>query len=96
MSEHRIKTWPNWFRLLFAGKKTADVRINDRNFKEGDTVVFEEWEPNNEQYTGETIRCTISHVLRIDKIPYLGTTGWVMLSLAWNDGSWKAREGATL
>lgn len=58
---HNLKIKPNYFKDVVNGKKTFDVRFNDRNFKEGDIVVLEEFD--NKGYTGKYLNCEITYVL---------------------------------
>ena len=78
---HHLKTWPQFFQLIQDGSKTAEVRLNDRNFKAGDELVLHEWNPETRAYTGGALLRIISHVQKLDDIPGLATTGWVLLSL---------------
>ena len=49
------KSWPQSFKLIKSGKKKFDLRIPFK-IKEGDTLVFEEWDPRRKKYTGRYIR----------------------------------------
>lgn len=42
---HILKCWPQYFDLLWTGKKRAEVRVNDRNYREGDFLVLREFDP---------------------------------------------------
>ncbi len=59
---HELKTWPEYFEPVFTGKKTFEVRKNDRNFKEGDSLFLREWNPTTEQYTGRGFMCKVGYV----------------------------------
>ena len=43
--EHHLKTWPDVFAATRFGLKSFDLRINDRDFKVGDYLILEEFEP---------------------------------------------------
>ncbi len=58
------KIWPELFNLIASGKKKFELRLNDFDIKEGDTLILEEWDPNTKQYTGRTIERTIDYVLK--------------------------------
>lgn len=62
MKTHRLKTWPVVFESIVDRSKTFEFRKNDRDFKQGDLVVLEEWEPDNQKYTGRTETFTVGHV----------------------------------
>jgi hypothetical protein len=58
------KTWPEQFAALSSGAKKFDCRIADFDCSAGDTIVFEEWDPKLEDYTGRTLEKTIGYVLK--------------------------------
>lgn len=49
---HHLKTWPKYFQAILDWQKTFEIRVNDRGFKEKDTLILEEYEPESKQYTG--------------------------------------------
>jgi len=55
MAVIKKKTWPELFGEIVAGRKTFDLRINDFEIADGDTLVLEEWDPKTKLYTGRTI-----------------------------------------
>lgn len=61
--KHHLKTWPQYFDLVWNNIKTFEVRKNDRHFKEGDYVLLREWSPT-EGYSGREILVTIVYVFR--------------------------------
>ena len=61
---HELKTWPSCFAAANAGNKPFDVRENDRNFQVGDLLVLREFDPETEQYTGQTVTRWVSYVLQ--------------------------------
>lgn len=85
MAIHELKIWPEHFEPLFQGKKCAEYRKNDRNFQEGDTIRFREYEPetnpmtlNHGSYTDRECYAVILHVAT--GIPM--ESGYALLSLA--------------
>lgn len=42
---HALKCWPRYFNDIASGKKTFEIRLNDRNFKVGDHLVLLEFDP---------------------------------------------------
>lgn len=57
---------PDYFELVQSGKKRFELRLNDFNIKEGDTLVLEEWDPKTKEYTGRKIEKEIDYVLIFD------------------------------
>jgi len=64
MAVIKKKTWPEIFELVGSGKKKFDVRSNDFDIEEGDTIILEEWDPKIKQYTGRKIEKKVSFVLK--------------------------------
>jgi len=52
---HHLKSWPQYFRPITEGRRTHELRRNDRGFKVGDFIVLEEFDPLKQEYTGETL-----------------------------------------
>lgn len=60
---HVLKCWPDYFEELFQGRKTADIRLNDRFFCVGDRVRFREFDDRKGAYTGRECYRMITHIL---------------------------------
>jgi len=60
---HELKTWPEFFEAVFTGKKTFEVRYDDRGFKAGDVLHLKEWEPTSMVYTGRDCMVVVGYVL---------------------------------
>lgn len=58
-----IKILPEYFEEVLAGRKRAELRLNDREYKKGDIYDLREWNPKRQRYTGRKINIQISHVL---------------------------------
>jgi hypothetical protein len=62
---HNLKTYPSDFEAVLSGKKTFEIRYNDRDFAEGDMLVLEEWDPTPtvympRGYTRRRLKCHVS------------------------------------
>jgi hypothetical protein len=82
MNVHVLKCWPEEFRAVALGDKTADFRRNDRDFRVGDTLLLREWNPETGRFTGHHIDCgSISHIQSGGRfgIP----DGYCLLSFRW-------------
>ncbi len=74
MTAHHLKIHPQFFRHLADGRKTFEVRVNDRTppFAVGDILVLEEWDPSVAPkstrpkepwgYTGRAIRRRVTYL----------------------------------
>ncbi len=80
-----LKTDPEVFEAVFTGKKTHEIRFNDRDFHEGDILLLKETVCTGQQmrngapleFTGRELSFEVTHVLA----GYGLMPGWVILSL---------------
>lgn len=62
---HELKCWPESFQAIVSGKKTFEVRRDDRGgFNVGDTLYLREWDPETKKYTGSFVMKDVSYVLQ--------------------------------
>ena len=61
---HELKTLPQYFHRVFTGEKTFEVRKNDRDFQTGDVLILQEYLPEDEIYSGQTIRASVTYILQ--------------------------------
>lgn len=82
-----LKTDSDVFQDVWSGRKTYEIRFNDRDFQVGDTLVLRETEHTGAEmkagkplaYTSRELRAEVTHVLAG---PIYGLAdGWVILSL---------------
>lgn len=76
MTTHLLKTVNPHFGAVLSGKKTAELRINDRGFSVGDILVLREWSEAG-RYSGREVNARVTSIL--EQHPGL-VTGYVMLS----------------
>ena len=62
MSIIKKKTWPELFEAVLSGKKNFDLRLNDFDVNEGDTLILEEYDPKTQEYTGRKIEKKVTFV----------------------------------
>lgn len=60
---HELKTWNEYFEEVFMGRKTFEIRKNDRDFKKGDTLILKEWDNIRQTFTGRKLARTVTYVL---------------------------------
>ncbi|HEN3636303.1 TPA: DUF3850 domain-containing protein [Yersinia enterocolitica] len=63
---HQLKILPEYFQAVIDGRKKAELRTNDRDFKVGDYLLLAEWESGAAEYTGREIRVEISDITQCD------------------------------
>ncbi len=61
---HKLKCWPVYFEAIGDGRKTFDVRKNDRNFQVGDLLHLDEYDPERDKMLGRWIICKVESVMR--------------------------------
>jgi hypothetical protein len=87
MTVHYLKTWPEFYEPLVADKKRCELRRNDRDYKVGDQLNLQEWDPKTGSGTGRFVIRRITHVLRHWEAATLTNESspldvdWVILSL---------------
>ena len=60
---HELKTWQMYFQEVKRGYKTFEIRVNDRDFKEGDILVLKEYDPIALEYTGDEITKMAGYII---------------------------------
>jgi len=58
------KIWPEFFDIVSSGKKKFELRVDDFEANEGDTLLLEEWDPKTKEYTGRKIEKKVTFVLK--------------------------------
>ena len=82
---HELKTIPPYFQDVLEGRKTFEVRENDRGFQEGDELWLREFVPTK-GYTGRSITKRVTYLLDFDDHqppPWFGLAdGYCVMGLA--------------
>ena len=61
-----LKTDPIYFKLVVSGEKTFEVRKDDRNYKEGQDLILQEYDQLTKTYTGNEWHGKITMIMRDD------------------------------
>lgn len=61
---HALKTWPEYFNLMETGKKTFELRKDDRPFELFDSIILQEYLPKEKRYTGKELEFAITYIYR--------------------------------
>jgi ASC-1-like (ASCH) protein len=80
MTLHELRTWPHFFEAVWDGRKTAELRRDDRGFAVGDIILLQEYEPTSGDYSGREILARVTHI--VDSATFGLQDGHVMLSMA--------------
>ncbi len=60
---HALKQSTEYFGDVISGKKTFEVRKNDRPYKVGDLLALNEYDAKKQSYTGNSCLCYIDYIL---------------------------------
>lgn len=63
MATYNVKSWVPFFQAFKRGEKKHDMRdLKDRDYKVGDILFLEEYDPFKGEYTGEVLRMKITYI----------------------------------
>lgn len=60
----RLKTIQPYFNDVRIGRKTFELRKDDRDFEVGDKLILDEYDPETDSYSGEKEYGEIIYILR--------------------------------
>jgi hypothetical protein len=67
---HILKSWPVFFDAIMSGRKTFEVRYDDRHYQANDVVILREYNPDpmfegtdQQRYSGREVQFTIGWML---------------------------------
>ena len=79
--EHKIKITSCYYRAVETGKKLFEIRLDDRGYQAGDTLILQEYDETR-QYTGQELVFNIGYVTSYEQKP-----GFVVFSLIDQDNN---------
>ena len=60
---YKVKSWPAYFQAIVDGRKLHDVRdMGERDYRVGDRLVLQEYDPFKGQYTGREQEVEITYI----------------------------------
>lgn len=74
MASHNLKIHRQHFGPVQLGLKTAELRLNDRDFKVGDWLILNEWDNG---YTGQQVARKVVNIADVGDI----AEGYVLMSM---------------
>ncbi|GEO68048.1 ASCH/PUA domain-containing protein [Levilactobacillus spicheri] len=73
---HELKIQPDYFKAVFMGTKTFEIRKNDRGYKVGDMLILKEWVPENKRYTGKIVARKVTYITDYQQKP-----GYIVMAI---------------
>lgn len=61
---HELKIYPEHYKEVLLGLKKVEIRFNDRNYQEGDTLLLNEYYPDNQRYSGCQVIRKVDYIIR--------------------------------
>ncbi|MDF4197332.1 ASCH/PUA domain-containing protein [Bacillus subtilis] len=62
MQRHILKILPEYFDAVCSGKKSFEIRKNDRNYQVGDELILCEYVPDREGFTGREVEKEVVYI----------------------------------
>lgn len=85
MKIHHLKSIQPSFDEIISGDKRFELRKNDRDFKAGDVVWFNEYNAIKKAYSGRAVECDIDYVLTDHAGLMEGYCIFTMKATRWTD-----------
>lgn len=61
--EHKVKSWPHLYEPTLSGAKTHELRrVTDRDYRVGDTLRLQEFDPATQRYSGRELTVRITYI----------------------------------
>lgn len=64
MKTHELKTWEEFYSDVESGRKSFELRLNDRFYEVGDLLHLREWSRVDERYTGRSCMRRVVYLLK--------------------------------
>lgn len=69
MPVHNVRSWGYLFEEMRAGRKTHDLRKNDRDYQVGDHLRLQEYDQVRARYTGRELLMEITYITGRATVP---------------------------
>ncbi len=80
MAHHELKCHPHFFAAIVEGKKTFEIRRDDRKYRVGDTMTLREYDPSFGYTRNETGPFEIAYLMTAEDFPAI-LPGFVIMGL---------------
>ncbi len=58
---HHVKCWPRFYKAIDNGTKPFEVRFDDRNYRVGDILIIQEYDPESNYFSGNEVSREITY-----------------------------------
>lgn len=62
VKKHKLKIHPEYYYAVDAGNKLFEIRKDDRGFEVGDILILQEYDPDQDKYTGNELEVTVTYI----------------------------------
>jgi ASC-1-like (ASCH) protein len=59
---HGLKIHPEYYKAVVTGKKTFEIRKNDRDYHVGDKLFLNEFDPIKQEFSGRRTRVIVTYL----------------------------------
>tara|TARA_R110000851_G_scaffold18062_1_gene56985 strand:+ start:456 stop:725 length:270 start_codon:yes stop_codon:yes gene_type:complete len=65
--KYKVKSWPSFFKAIVSGEKLHDMRdMRDRDYKVGDVLTLQEFDPFGGGYSGSEYDVEITYITSVN------------------------------
>ena len=61
--EHILRCWPVFFQAMLDRRKPFDTRVADRDYRVGDTLRLQEYDPDSDSYSGRQFVARVTYAM---------------------------------
>jgi Domain of unknown function (DUF3850) len=66
---HKLKTWPQYYYAVTCDRKPFEIRKNDRDYKVGDVLILQCYDPATNTYGGEEEVRRVTYITDFEQKP---------------------------
>jgi hypothetical protein len=77
---HELKTWTAYYEAISEGRKTFEIRKDDRDFRVGDVLRLRDFDPTKDAYTGAQLDVVVTYITDAKNLGCL-ESGYVCMSI---------------
>jgi ribosomal protein S17 len=67
------KVWKKFFQDIIDGKKNFEIRLDNFECNEGDTLLLKEWDEVKKEFTGRQLEKTVTYLIKTKNLAFWKT-----------------------